>query len=57
MSSAINIEAVKAYLLDLQDRICHALEQADGKATFVEDAWERGEDNNPLALTGGGLPA
>ncbi len=54
MSSAINIEAVKAYLLDLQDRICHALEQADGKATFVEDAWERGEDNNPLALTGGG---
>ena len=31
-------EAVKAYLLDLQDRICTALEQEDGSAHFVEDA-------------------
>jgi coproporphyrinogen III oxidase len=28
---------------DLQDRICRALEQADGKATFVEDRWVRPE--------------
>ncbi|WP_122448175.1 coproporphyrinogen III oxidase, partial [Pseudomonas viridiflava] len=34
-------EAVKAYLLDLQDRICTALEQEDGNAHFVEDAWTR----------------
>ena len=31
-------EAVKAYLLDLQDRICAALEVEDGGARFVEDA-------------------
>jgi coproporphyrinogen III oxidase len=34
-------EAVKAYLLDLQDRICAALEAEDGGARFVEDAWTR----------------
>lgn len=34
-------EAVKAYLLDLQDRICTALEQEDGSAHFMEDAWTR----------------
>jgi coproporphyrinogen III oxidase len=28
---------------DLQNRICTALEQEDGKATFHEDAWERTE--------------
>lgn len=31
-------EAVKAYLLDLQDRICAALETEDGGTRFVEDA-------------------
>jgi coproporphyrinogen III oxidase len=35
--------AVKAYLLDLQDRICRALADADGGADFVEDAWVREE--------------
>ncbi len=34
-------EAVKAYLLDLQDRICNALQTEDGASQFVEDAWER----------------
>jgi coproporphyrinogen III oxidase len=33
--------AVKAYLLDLQDRICAMLEAEDGTATFREDAWDR----------------
>nr|WP_265413520.1 coproporphyrinogen III oxidase [Pseudomonas aeruginosa] len=28
-------------MLDLQDRICAALEAEDGKARFAEDAWER----------------
>lgn len=32
-----------AFIHDLQNRICTALEQSDGKATFVEDAWERPE--------------
>jgi coproporphyrinogen III oxidase len=31
------------YIHDLQDRICAALEKADGKAVFVEDKWERAE--------------
>jgi len=36
-----NIDAVKAYLLDLQDRICAGLETEDGSAKFEEDLWER----------------
>ncbi len=36
-----DIEAVKNYLLALQDSICDALEQVDGKARFVEDNWTR----------------
>lgn len=32
---------VNAYLKSLQDRICSALEQADGLGQFVEDAWQR----------------
>ena len=31
------------YIHDLQNRICAALEQADGKANFFEDRWERPE--------------
>ena len=36
-------EKVRAYLLDLQDRICSALESEDRKATFLEDSWKREE--------------
>lgn len=32
-----------AYIYDLQNRICAALEAADGKARFIEDQWERPE--------------
>ncbi len=32
---------VEAYLRDLQDRICAALEAADGGARFAQDAWTR----------------
>jgi coproporphyrinogen III oxidase len=35
------LEQVKAYLLDLQDRICAGLEASDGQAKFIEDAWDR----------------
>jgi coproporphyrinogen III oxidase len=34
-------DRVEHYLRQLQDRICHAIEQVDGQATFHEDAWER----------------
>jgi coproporphyrinogen III oxidase len=38
-----NVAEVKAFLMDLQDRICQALEAADGGAKFVEDSWDRAE--------------
>ncbi len=31
------------YIHDLQNRICAALEEVDGKAVFFEDKWERAE--------------
>lgn len=34
-------EQFYAYIETLQDRICAALEQADGKASFQQDLWER----------------
>jgi len=36
-----DIEAVKAYLLGLQESICDELEQEDGGVRFREDSWER----------------
>ncbi|WP_455208284.1 oxygen-dependent coproporphyrinogen oxidase [Kaarinaea lacus] len=39
----INIDEIKAYYLDLQDRICSGLEEEDGNTKFVEDAWQRKE--------------
>lgn len=37
------IAAVKADLLDLQERICACIEQEDGKASFLEDKWQHRE--------------
>ena len=36
-----SIDAVRTYLLALQDRICDGLADEDGKADFTEDRWER----------------
>lgn len=33
--------AFQSYIRNLQNEICQALEQADGKAQFEEDVWER----------------
>ncbi len=38
-----DFERVRAYLTGLQDRICSAIENADGESRFVEDAWTRDE--------------
>ncbi len=44
MTATINIrENWIAFIHGLQDAICAALEKADGKAIFHEDAWERAE--------------
>lgn len=42
MTTAIDIDAVKRYLLNLQDQICASLSQEDG-TEFMEDAWQREE--------------
>lgn len=34
-------QRVRAYLLELQQRICDAIEQADGQARFLHDDWVR----------------
>ncbi|EKO3642433.1 oxygen-dependent coproporphyrinogen oxidase [Vibrio metschnikovii] len=46
----IDKQAVKQFLLELQDSICQQLEQADGKAKFVEEIWHR----EPGERLGGG---
>ena len=53
--SEINIEIVKDYLLKLQDTICDALSEEDGKEKFVEDAWDReqGGGGRTRVLTNG----
>lgn len=43
MSTAIDTAAVRSFLTTLQDRICAALESADGQAAFAEDRWQRAE--------------
>lgn len=55
--SQIDIEAVKAFLLQLQDQICQGLEQADGSGKFVEDLWQReaGGGGRTRVLTDGNV--
>ncbi len=36
-------QAVLNYLMELQERICRALAQADGEKSFAEDSWQRAE--------------
>lgn len=52
-SVEVNIEAVKTYLLALQDDICRQLSAEDGKE-FIVDAWERAGSEGVMGLTGGG---
>jgi coproporphyrinogen III oxidase len=44
--------AIEDYLRDLQDRICTALEAADGGASFAEDAWTRADADAKLGGSG-----
>ncbi len=41
MNGRPDLDSVKTYLLDLQDRICDALTRADGGEGFREETWER----------------
>lgn len=55
--SEVNIDAVKAYLLDLQQQICKGLEDIDGRASFIEDRWDReaGGSGITRVISGGGV--
>ncbi len=46
--------SVKNYLQSLQQTICSALEAEDGKATFLQDDWQREQGEH---LGGGGISA
>lgn len=39
----ISVDQVKNYLLNLQDKLCEALQQEDGSAEFKQDQWQRPE--------------
>jgi coproporphyrinogen III oxidase len=57
MSDRVEIAPVRAYLLDLQDRICAALEAEDGGAQFREERIEAptGGLSRPRVLEGGAV--
>ena len=52
-----DINAVKDYLLDLQNSICGELQAEDGEGEFVEDAWNRAQGGNGISrvLTDGAV--
>lgn len=55
--SVPDVNAVKSYLLDLQERICAALEAEDGQGRFAEDDWKRegGGGGRSRVLTDGAV--
>ena len=57
LSDRPDTAAVRAYLLNLQDRICAALEAEDGAERFQEDSWERpeGGGGRSRVLSGGAV--
>ena len=49
MSKQPDTEAVKHYLLGLQETICQRLAAVDGKAEFVRDSWQRPEGGGGIS--------
>ncbi len=52
--TSINIQAVKDYLLNLQDDICAQLAAEDGSKDFIIDEWQREGEEGVMKLSGGG---
>ena len=48
----ICVEAVRDYLLGLQERICTKLENEDGQADFLKDDWSRVQDEKQAVIKG-----
>ena len=57
MTTRPDADAVKDYLLALQDRLTQTLQQEDGGADFIEEAWQRpgGGGGRTRVLRGGAL--
>lgn len=55
MSQQPDTQAVKDYLIGLQERICQRLEAVDGGATFIRDSWQRPEGGGGISrvISGG----
>lgn len=55
MSEQPDTQAVKDYLIGLQERICQRLEAVDGGATFIRDSWQRPEGGGGISrvISGG----
>jgi coproporphyrinogen III oxidase len=41
---SVSVEAVRTWLLGLQQRICDALEAEDGQGRFITDTWRKGPE-------------
>ena len=54
MSDSVNTQAVKDYLLSLQDSICQKLANEDAGAVFEDDIWEREINPEKPGMTGAG---
>lgn len=53
--SPVNVDAVKTYLLELQDHICEQLvAEETSEHRFITDSWERDGEEGSMGLTGGG---
>jgi len=55
--SNVNAQAVKSYLLELQQAICVGLSKEDGAAEFIVDQWDRPEGGSGISrvLTDGAV--
>ena len=55
--NGVTKETVSTFFMDLQDRICRSLEDADGAGEFREDSWERpgGGGGRSRTLTDGAV--
>jgi len=55
--SNVNAQAVKSYLLELQQAICAGLSKEDGAAEFIVDQWDRPEGGSGISrvLTDGAV--
>lgn len=48
-----DVAAVREYLAQLQNSICTAIEQVDGKQNFLIDRWQRDSSNSGISSGGG----